>query len=343
MDNKIHVIYAYYEKDIDYQLNLLYFLTHGYLPQIDYTIVINGTCSVNIPQKNNMTIINRDNVGFDFQGYYAGLLSLKSRQLLQPSHYYIFINCTVRGPFLPPYVLGHIYWYTPYIDMLSDHVKLVGSTINGQHAPHVQSYLFVTDGECVNFLISKNLFKMYTTREEVIKHQEIGMSRLVISNGWNIDCLIPEYRHLDYVDSKLQVSGEDIRFAKNILGRDICPYEAIFIKSKWGDPTNQIKSLTELNLNGHRFPCHRVSYGISESKSIDVTQVIKKHKRVATVDMKPNSLFGDPYPEKPKKLFIYRLNQNKPIILRESENKIIDRNDCYIFDNSDGILLINRC
>jgi hypothetical protein len=345
MDNKIHVIYAYYEKDADYKLNLAYFLKYAYLPHLDYTIVINGKCTVNIPKKNNIVTICRENTGYDFQGYYTGLLSLKSRKLLQPLHYYIFINCTVRGPFLPPYVAHHIYWYTPYIDLIYGNVKLVGSTINGKYAPHVQSYLFVMDYECVNYLLTKNFFKVYTSREDVIMHQEIAMSQLVINNGWNIDCLIPEYAHLNYRDKHTQISNEDIRFSKTVIGRDICPYEAIFVKSNWGDPTNQIKVFTELNeiSTGEKLICHLVTYGLAENNSVDVTHIIRTQKQISTVDMKPNVLFGDPYPEKSKKLYIYVMNQTKPIILHELENKIVDRTHYYIFDGSRTNLYVYKC
>ena len=97
MERLIHVIYAYFEKNLEYQHNLSFFLKHAYLPQIDFTIVINDRCSVEIPKKENITVITRENTGFDFQGYHAGVQSLLKRNLVQPKHYYLFINSTVRG------------------------------------------------------------------------------------------------------------------------------------------------------------------------------------------------------------------------------------------------------
>lgn len=74
----ISIIYAYYEKDEHYRTNMVYFLKKGYYrdPSIDYTIVINGSHTIDFPKESNLRIIQRENTGFDFQGYYIGLLSL---------------------------------------------------------------------------------------------------------------------------------------------------------------------------------------------------------------------------------------------------------------------------
>jgi hypothetical protein len=309
--------------------------------------VINGTCTVEFPQRNNISIIYRENTGFDFQGYYRGLLSLKDKQLLRPNDYYIFMNCTVRGPFLPPYTTRHIYWYTPYIDLLTGNVKLVGSTINGYISPHVQTYIFVMDYEGVNFLLTKNFFKLCTHRDEVITQQEIALSQIILSNGWNMDCLVPEYKNLDYVNKKNPIKSDDIRFAKNIIGRDLSPYEVIFIKSEWGDPTNQLASLTNVGLIGPesgacKFTCQKVTYGISEKNSRDVTQVIRQLKHVDTNQLQPNTVFGDPYPEQSKNIYIYVDKQAKPFVLRELENHIREHDFHYILDFKPDIFLCHQ-
>jgi len=63
-------------------------------------------------------------------------------------------------------------WYDPYLDLLTDNVKLVGSTIHCLPKPHVQSYIFVMDCERVIFLLSNNFFKVYNTVHETIINQE---------------------------------------------------------------------------------------------------------------------------------------------------------------------------
>jgi hypothetical protein len=343
----VHVIYAYYEKNQDYKQNLLFFLQHGFVASIDYTFVVNGQSTVTWPKWPNMTLINRDNVGYDFQGYYHGLLSLQKRGLLRPKNYYLFINSTVRGPFIPPYTTRHIYWYTPYLDLMSGvyNTKLVGSTINGLIRPHVQSYVFMIDYEGVDHLLKTNFFKVYTQREDVILYQEIEMSQVFLRKGWNIDCLIPEYHGLDYRSKSLKINSGDIRYAKNLLGRELTPYEVIFIKSSWGQSTEQMTSLTRVcgrKTNTERFLCSRVRYGQSEKDSIDVTQQLIRLKTVSTFELRPNTLFGDPCPEHSKKLFMF-LDSSTKIILQESENRIVDAKYYYTFEiDSHGHLNVIR-
>ena len=65
--------------------------------------------------------------------------------------YIIWLNSSVRGPFLPAYVKRRMHWTEALTDRLRGQVKLVGATINcggafGMPAlPHVQSYLAAVD------------------------------------------------------------------------------------------------------------------------------------------------------------------------------------------------------
>lgn len=262
----IHIIYSYYEKDDRYRTNLIYFLKYGYFKEsnVDYTFVINGSHTVNFPKESNIKVIQRENTGFDFQGYYLGILSLKKKY-----NYYVFINSSVRGPYLPPYALTHLRWYQVFINLLQTdtHVKLVGSTINiqppdpllklTQHAPHVQSYCFAMDQQCLDYLMSTNLFRhRYETKMDVIAYQEIGMSTLVLQNGWNLSCLIPEYQQINYLDRNYsdKIIG-DVLWSKNKLGRVIHPYETIFFKVERDICNQEIETLTNhlLNIEDMRF------------------------------------------------------------------------------------------
>lgn len=265
----ISVIFSYYEKNDEYRTNLIYFLKYGYIksPLIDYTIVINGPHTINFPKEYMIKIIQRENTGFDFQGYYIGILSLKKNY-----DYYIFINSSVRGPFMPPYMTSSMTWYQPMINLLriNNKTKLVGPTINIQspsdtlkitrHCPHVQSYCFTIDNECLNYLMTSNLFrKYYSNKYDVIANQEIGMSTLVLQHGWNINCLIPEYQKIDYHDHNFSDSSskiiDDILWRKNALGRIVHPYETIFFKIERDIGKDEIETLTNhyLNINDMYF------------------------------------------------------------------------------------------
>lgn len=237
------VIYAYYEKNEQYRQNLLYFLEHGYLkdPNIDYYFIVNGKMSVVFPT--NVTVIFRENVGFDFAGWNEGI-----NRLTKVYDYYFFINTSVRGPFINP----NVKWFEPFINLLksSPDIKLVGSTLcpldKGHRlnpvdkiCPHIQSYTFVMDHECLTFLRANNLFSTsYSSIYDVVKYQELMMSALVIANNWNISCLVPEYQNIDY-----RTIPDDFKpipdclvhgaphHGKTCFDPNLHPYEVVFVKT----------------------------------------------------------------------------------------------------------------
>lgn len=284
----IHVIYSYFEKNERYRTNLIYFLKYGYLNQfnIDYTFVINGSHSVVFPNKPNLRVIERENRGFDFKGYHTGIINSRRKY-----DYYIFINSTVRGPFIPPYAQSQVAWYQPFIQLITPKhvdpqsqpvVKLVGPTINiqsasdqlripiGTFAPHVQSFCFAMDDQCLDYLMnSTKLFtQQFDDKMEVIINQEIGMSTLVLQHGWNISCLVPEYQGIDYrqiINIKIKPTDrdhngsisrdpsliDDVLWSHNSVGREIHPYEIIFMKTE-RDMTSAndfIRTISDYNLN----------------------------------------------------------------------------------------------
>lgn len=66
INKKICCVYAYYEKDDLYKENFVYFLENGIYDEIDYYMIINDSCSVDIPNKENIIIMKRENIGYDF-------------------------------------------------------------------------------------------------------------------------------------------------------------------------------------------------------------------------------------------------------------------------------------
>ncbi len=66
--------------------------------------------------------------------------------------YFVWLNSSVRGPFLPSYHPRDVHWTRAFVRKLAGDVKLVGATINcgGAYAlsaqqPHVQSYAVAMD------------------------------------------------------------------------------------------------------------------------------------------------------------------------------------------------------
>lgn len=248
MANRVLVVYHYFERDDIYRNNLGYFLKHGILPQCDYVVCINGGCSLELPLFENVKYLYRPNVGFDFGAYDE----VVNRTDLNCYDYFFFINCTMRGPFLPAYFTAP--WTTPFLNLLSDNVKLVGPTINILHRnatyaalfrqrhsfrepfAHVQSMMFATDRECISFLKQKGFFdrRPESTRDDAIVNHELLLSQEVLGNGWNISSIVPEYR-LDYrtIENDVNPSSHlgDPWYRGKYFHRSLHPFETIFFKT----------------------------------------------------------------------------------------------------------------
>jgi len=269
--SKIAVIYAYYEKTPEYRKNLDFFVKIGiYIDDenVDYYFVVNGHTDYAFPQKKNVKVFYRENVGFDFAGYNFGIQEIEKTDKFYD--YYFFMNTSCRGPFMPEYC-KNMKWFAPFIQLFEkdDNIKLVGSTINPltwSFIPHVQSYLFALNEEGLNYVKTSGVFKKQCgSIKEVADNQEVELSLAILRNGWNISCLIPEYQNINYAQAvrDLNEGGNysaitlnnktfhctgtsgDITFPGNkCFGRDIHPYEVIFIKIYRGCSPDQINSIT---------------------------------------------------------------------------------------------------
>lgn len=211
-----------------------YFINHCifYDENIDFVIISND--------KNNeikappfVKIIKRDNIGYDFGGWSDALLT---DNLYQNYDTFLFVNSSVIGPFLPSNYQGN--WINIYLNGLRDDIKLFGSTINTCYEPftksHVQSYIFATDKEALEYLIRCGIFSITeyeTTFIGAIQNKEIAMSTKILQNGWNIGSLLPYYKGVDFRNPQnhnIQWQT-DIMYPqyRNILWNE---YELVFIK-----------------------------------------------------------------------------------------------------------------
>ena len=196
-------LYAYYEKDETYKNNLLYFLENGILDNVDYYIIINGNCSIDIPKKSNIIVFHRENKGYDF-----GAFSYAIKYINKEYDYYFFLNTSVKGPLLKN---NSRPWTEYFLELFnSPEIKLVGTTINifplsrfekhdldniyNHSSPHthVQSMFFCIDNEFYKYLKKENFFNEEELNNAenisyVIAYKEIGLSQLCLNNNWNIN------------------------------------------------------------------------------------------------------------------------------------------------------------
>lgn len=202
----------------------------------DFIVISNNKNNVFVVPDNVKTLF-RDNNGYDFGGWSDALLT---DNLYKKYEYFIFVNSTVMGPFIPYYYKKK--WTYIYIEGLQNNIKLFGSTINTMRQPqkyaHVQSYIFSMDIKTLEYLIECEIFsttKYTKTRIETIEQKEILMSRKIIQNNWNIGSLMHYYKNIDFTFKNNTPASYNIKFLDDIMYlkyRNIIwnEYELIFIK-----------------------------------------------------------------------------------------------------------------
>lgn len=188
---------------------------------IDFIVISNNKNNVfKVPDY--VKILLRDNIGYDFGGWSEALLKDK---LYKKYENFIFVNSSVIGPFLPPNYKGK--WTDIYINGLKDNIKLFGSTIHcitpyikSKHPPHVQSYIFCLNISTLEYLINCDIFsitKFTKTFKETIKDREIGMSRKILENNWNIGSLLPLYKDVDFTFRDKKPEDYNIKFVGELM------------------------------------------------------------------------------------------------------------------------------
>eukprot|EP01098_Paradermamoeba_levis_P015910 TRINITY_DN8342_c0_g1_i3.p1 TRINITY_DN8342_c0_g1~~TRINITY_DN8342_c0_g1_i3.p1 ORF type:complete len:432 (+),score=112.10 TRINITY_DN8342_c0_g1_i3:57-1298(+) len=257
---KTLIVYAYLESGYA-KKNLDFFLKLGVTerPDVDYVFIIqNFTATVEFPNFSNVKIVKRENTCYDFGSW--GLI-FKSLPNFYHYKYYMVINSSIRGPFVPPILWGTMYdgvkhryqrrqkatdlhWSHVFTSRLNEVDRLSGIWISclglkegllpKQFAnPHVQSMLLAFEGSTLELLMKHDIFKCWDHKELMIQEGEIGVSRLLLENNFNIVSLLGPYQGIDFrkpenkncgLNQSPQVSGN--------YGRKIDPYETLFIKAK---------------------------------------------------------------------------------------------------------------
>jgi hypothetical protein len=253
-DNKICCLYAYYEKDNLYKQNFEYFLINGILNNVDYYIIINGKCTVKIPVRDNIKIYERENKGYDFGAYSHAIKQIN--KINKSYDYYFFLNTSVCGPYLKNSNTPWTYYFLKLFN--KKNVKLVGTSINifnynkfsnydlvklyNKEPPftHVQSMFFCMDNEYFNYLINKDFFNEDDLNNApnisyIIAHKEFGLSQHALNNNWNINCILPKYKNIDYINLKNDINSTsnngDAYYPGSYFGKTIDKYDVIFYKN----------------------------------------------------------------------------------------------------------------
>jgi hypothetical protein len=238
--NKTLVCYCYYEQNDVCIENLLFFIKNGIInsPKYFYIMIVNGEkISAQIPNYNNIRILNRQNryhIGGDFRGWSQALETVK----IQDFKYYIFLNSTVRGPFIPRYIPNSMTWLELFTNKLTNKIKLVGPTVNYQtrfgFKPHIQSSFFCTDITGLNLLIKNNIFTNFGfRRDDIIKNHELKITKVILDDGYDFFAfqLSENINHHKFVNGDYKNLNGDIQYPEKYYGITLNPLEIIFIKT----------------------------------------------------------------------------------------------------------------
>ncbi|KAJ5043141.1 uncharacterized protein L3040_004524 [Drepanopeziza brunnea f. sp. 'multigermtubi'] len=127
--------------------NLKFFLAHGIHNAADFVFIVNGKTEADVAgmilrenKEGNIRVIKRPNDCYDLGGLASVLLN---DDLYKGYKYFITMNASIRGPFLPYW--SDACWTDRFLSKVTDKVKLVGITANCWPTFHIQSMIWATD------------------------------------------------------------------------------------------------------------------------------------------------------------------------------------------------------
>jgi hypothetical protein len=265
------VLYVYSESSQTHRQNLQFFLKYGVKAsnRVHYLFVMQGCHDIDIPKLANVQVLERENTCFDIGAWGIGLKHLQAQ--LAKFSFFIFMNASVRGPFLPTYAEAES-WPQVFTRLLDAKVKLVGTTIHCMNQPslmqefsafknmrHVQSMAFATDSIGLEVL-TPLLQPCHTEKLDATFKGEIPISQAFLSAGYGIQSLQlafgrqpvgghpalsgpaasaeSEARTQAACDEFGRDDGGDPYFPGTYGGIDIHPLEVVFIKNTRSKPVS---------------------------------------------------------------------------------------------------------
>ncbi|CAF1285272.1 unnamed protein product [Rotaria magnacalcarata] len=241
---RVLVIYVWADTDVQSLGNLQFFIRYGVHPSqpADYYFILQQVGKKPVNQSRlpslppNAHYIQHENECFDF-GTFGWFLS---RNIVNTSlyKYFIFMNASIRGPYFTAYFDDeHMWWFTVFTKRLNDEIKLVGSTINCEYKPHVQSYLLVTDRIGLSILTDQKqaVFSCKKGYSDAVFNGEIGASQLIIHANYQIASLQIKYQGWDFRKKENEACNNRVSpifLDRSVDGIGHDPYELVFVKYK---------------------------------------------------------------------------------------------------------------
>lgn len=230
------VVFAYTKADARADDNLRHFLRAGVTAhdaRADYVIVVSsGALTVDAPELRapHMTVLRRADACAGSGAYAAALIG---RDLTRYSHF-IFVNSSVRGPFLPFYVRrAGVHWTRAFTTLIDETVKWAGASISCAAHPHVQAAVIVTDTEGLGIVARAGVFECHAATPEAAAW-ELGASRAILDAGFNLGSLMARHDGVDFRTVSACNAGADPSQRGGNDGFDLDPFEVVFVDSGAG-------------------------------------------------------------------------------------------------------------
>ena len=188
---KTVAIFAHYDPQDKIENFVIYYLEQ--LKIVSNQIIFVSTSMLNNIEQQKIKhlvdkIITRENIGYDFHSYKAGIDSIDD---LVTYDQLILCNDSCYGPLLP---LKDI-----FVKMNKQEINFWGITSSNLLQFHLQSYFLVFNKPVLqsNCFITfwKNL-PIYQNRKDIIHNYEIALTQVLIRNGLHADSYIPLNLHI---------------------------------------------------------------------------------------------------------------------------------------------------
>lgn len=332
MEKKVAVIYCTHIINNEVE----YFINNGYIKNsvADFYVCFNGdfpieTYKINAGNLglNNLFFHNRKNTGHDFSGWaYVLFIEKFNKKIYELYDYYIFINSSCMGPFVPLYVKNN--WVELFTNMITNDIKLVGPTINLYYGrPHIQSYMMCTDRIGIDIAIRKNIFTKdgiaNMGKHDIIENYEIGFSKHILEEGYDIKSLLKAYEEIsprryfetkNFANPSNLILQDDNAYDNQYCGISFHPYEVIFFKSNRDISPTILKTYRTISSKDNLFSkiiittkTIKAKYGtnIKDDVSYEFNEkFINCGKIIIPKSSIFNEYFGDNYPNYFKQLEI---------------------------------------
>ena len=312
---KTAVVYHYFEANTLYKDNFVFFLNTAIMEELDYFIYISGSCTVNLLKRKNIRYKYIENKNNDFGRLVEFHKEFKSIDFST----YIFINCSVRGPFVANYF--HEKWYRIFSSKLSKDMPLVGSSINilptsTKHSElfsksydfsppyiHVQTAAYALSKKGYEILSKKGFFdeNRQLEKNEVICRYEILMSQIIFDSGRSIGSILPTQEEFKGNKNNKIFKGTsnngDHLFKSAFFGRSLSPLEIVFIKTNNNTKTND-NMISNRDLASYTFTSlsNKVSKGFLTNDGLELQRRSAKQlflEEPILLSMNPKHIFRE--------------------------------------------------